>query len=129
LKRNQCTRICRESPQKAWQEASPIRLPSTFSPYRSCRISPRPKFPILQIICHDPLLHNVCRISRQPKTLCTQSTRPKIDRRCAQVCIVPKPLRENIIRAPPDKEPGPEHHCGAQAMEQSLEAVSAKDFH
>src|SRR5579862_7607413 len=55
---------------------------TTFSPYRPSGISPARKSPPLpQLIRHNPLLHNIGRVGRNPENLRREATGPEIDSR------------------------------------------------
>lgn len=118
FKCHQSHRVGRKSSQETREEATPVAPPTTLLVHCSCRLPPvgKPPRPVpnaaAQWVRHDALLDDIAGITCQPKDLGAQSTGPKVDSGCAEVCRVVQPPAEQIVAAPPKEEEGPEQQGG-----------------
>ena len=94
-----------KGPQEAWNKASPVPLESVLSVNSLRSVSPARKASIRpQWVGHDALLHHIAWVRCDPEDLRRQSTRPEVDCRRGQICVVLQHSCEDIVRPPPEAE-------------------------
>lgn len=134
FKRHKRHSIRRKGPQKARQEPPPIPPHPILPIHRPSRLLPIRKLPlpITQAPCkrirHNSLLHNIRRITRNPKNLRAQPPRPEINRRRAQLRLLGQQPRKHIVATPPEEEEAAEEQGRREPVVDSPQAVESIDL-
>ena len=120
--------------QEARQKPPPVSSDAILFVHRHGSLFPTREFPFSIVqsttkrISHDPLLHHITRVTRQPEDLCRQASRPEIYRRRTEVAVFLEHACEDIVGAPPEEEEGAEEEGRGQAVVDAWDTVEPVDL-